>query len=128
MSLLAALQPQNIRGFNFLLGNWWLFTLAAIVLLGLIVLYYTLQVRAILQMLRLDVNKVLLTFAFLSLVILPPTLLLGIFILIIWHFHENPTSSKIEIPTRLGLKALRERQFCRVRYNSRSFRNCTIAP
>ena len=89
MSFLGALQAQNIRGVESLLTYWWLFTLAVIVILGLLVLYYTLLVRAILQMLRLDVNKVLLTFAFLSLVILPPTLLLGIFILIIWHFHEK---------------------------------------
>ncbi len=95
MSLLGALQPQNIRGVDFLLGNWWLFTLAVIVLLGLIVLYYTLLVRAILEMLRLDVNKILLTFAFLSLIVLPPTLLLGIFILIIWHYHKKTLSKPV---------------------------------
>ena len=62
---------------------------AVVVLLGLLVLYYALLVRAILEMLRLDVNKILLTFAFLSLIVLPPTLLLGIFILIIWHYHKK---------------------------------------
>ena len=41
---------------------------------------------------RLDVNKILLTFAFLSLMVLPPTLLLGIFILIIWHYHKKTLS------------------------------------
>jgi hypothetical protein len=74
---------------NLLVGNWWLLALVVIVFLGLIVLYYTLLVRAILQMLRVDVSPVLLTFAFLSLIILPPTLLLGIFILIIWHYHKR---------------------------------------
>ncbi len=74
---------------NLLVGNWWLLALVVIVFLGLIVLYYTLLVRAILQMLRVDVSPVLLTFAFLSLIILPPTLLLGIFILIIWHSHKR---------------------------------------
>ena len=62
------------------------------VLLGLLVLYYALLVRAILEMLRLDVNKILLTFAFLSLMVVPPTLLLGIFILIIWHYHKKTLS------------------------------------
>ena len=90
MSLLGGL--QNIRGFDFLLGNWWLSTLVLIVSLGLMVLYYTLLVRVILEMLRLDVNKILLTFAFLSLIVLPPTLLLGIFILIIWHYHKKTLS------------------------------------
>ena len=67
--------------------------LAIVVLLGLLVLYYALVVRAILEMLRLDVNKILLTFAFLSLIVLPPTLLLGIFILIIWHYHKKTIST-----------------------------------
>ena len=66
--------------------------LAIVVLLGLLVFYYALLVRAILEMLRLDVNKILLTFAFLSLMVLPPTLLLGIFILIIWHYHKKTLS------------------------------------
>ncbi len=66
--------------------------LAIVVLLGLLVLYYALLVRAILEMLRLDVNKILLTFAFLSLMALPPTVLLGIFILIIWHYHKKTLS------------------------------------
>ncbi len=69
-----------------------LIVLAIVVLLGLLVLYYVLLVPAILEMLRLDVNKILLTFAFLSLIVLPPTLLLGIFILIIWHYHKKTLS------------------------------------
>ena len=66
--------------------------LAIVVLLGLLVLYYAILVRAILEMLRLDGNKILLTFAFLSLMVFPPTLLLGIFILIIWHYHKKALS------------------------------------
>ena len=56
---------------------------AVVFLLGLLVLYYALLLRAILQMPRLDVNKIPLMFALLSLLVLPPTLLLGIFIFII---------------------------------------------
>jgi hypothetical protein len=60
-----------------------------VAIVGLLVLYYVLLVRAILEMLRLDVNRILLTFTFLSLIVLPPTLLMGIFILIIWHYHKK---------------------------------------
>jgi hypothetical protein len=63
--------------------------LAIVAIVGLLVLYYVLLVRAILEMLRLDVNRILLTFTFLSLIVLPPTLLMGIFILIIWHYHKK---------------------------------------
>lgn len=72
--------------------TWWLLP-AGVIVLGVLILYYVLLVQAILQMLRSKVNQVLLTFAFLSLVILPPTLLLGIFILIIWHFHKKDLPS-----------------------------------
>ena len=40
--------------------------LLAILLLGLLVLYYVLLVRALLEMLRSNVNPILLTFGFLS--------------------------------------------------------------
>lgn len=63
--------------------------LILIVILGLIVLYYVLVIRAILDMLRRDVNVVLLVFAFISLVFTPFTLILGIGMLIIWHFHKK---------------------------------------
>ena len=75
-------------------GTWVTVGLAVgVIVLGVLILYYVLLVQAILQMLRSKVNQVLLTFAFLSLVILPPTLLLGIFILIIWHFHKKDLPS-----------------------------------
>lgn len=63
------------------------------ILLGLLVLYYVLLVRALLEMLRSNVNPILLTFGFLSLLILPPTLLLGIPVLITWHFHKRDLPS-----------------------------------
>jgi hypothetical protein len=46
-------------------------------------------VRAVIDMLRYDVHGVLLTFAFLSLIPLPLILILGITILIIWHYHKK---------------------------------------
>lgn len=69
----------------------WLLLVAGI--LGLLVLYYVFLVRAVLEMLRSKVNPILLTFGFLSLLILPPTLLLGIPVLIIWYFHKRDLPS-----------------------------------
>ena len=40
-------------------------------------------------MLQYDVHSVLLTFAFLALIPLPPTLVMGIMILIIWRYHKR---------------------------------------
>ena len=61
-----------------------------LVLLGLIVLYYVLLVRSILDMLRRDIQqKVLLTFAFLSLIFSPFTLIMGINVIIIWVIYKK---------------------------------------
>ena len=66
-----------------------------VVVLGLLVLYYVLLVRAILQMLRAKANQVLLTFALLSLLPVPPVIFLGVSVLIIWHFHKKDLPSTI---------------------------------
>jgi hypothetical protein len=58
-------------------------------LFGLLVLYYVLLVRAILEMLRLDANKVLLGFSFVSLIPAPPIVLMGVLILVIWNIHRR---------------------------------------
>ena len=47
------------------------------------------MVRAVIEMLRSDVHGVLLGFALLALMPVPPTVLLGIMILIVWHFHKK---------------------------------------
>ncbi len=60
-----------------------------LILLGLLILYYVLLVRAILQMLSHDVNTVLLVFAFISLIFTPFTLILGINIIIIWKLYKK---------------------------------------
>jgi hypothetical protein len=67
--------------------------LVALVLLGLIVLYYVILVRAILDMLRRNIQQtVLLTFAFLSLVFSPFTVIMGINVIIIWAIYKKSLS------------------------------------
>ncbi len=64
-----------------------------LILLGLIILYYALLVRSILDMLRRDIQQtVLLTFAFLSLIFSPFTLIMGINVLIIWAIYKKKLS------------------------------------
>ncbi len=58
-------------------------------LIGAVVIYFVLMVRAIIDMLRYDVHGVLLTFAFLALVPFPLILVMGIMVLIIWHYHKR---------------------------------------
>ncbi len=69
------------------------FIAVILVLLGLIVLYYVLLVRSILDMLRRNIEqKVLLTFAFLSLIFSPFTLIMGINVMIIWVIYKKSLS------------------------------------
>jgi hypothetical protein len=64
-----------------------------LVLLGLIVLYYVLLVMSILDMLRRNIEQnILLTFAFLSLIFSPFTLIMGINVLIIWGIYKKSLS------------------------------------
>jgi hypothetical protein len=58
-------------------------------LITLVVVYLVLMVRAVIDMLRYDVHSVLLTFAFIALIPFPLILVLGIMILIIWHYHKK---------------------------------------
>jgi hypothetical protein len=60
-----------------------------LVLLGLLVFYYVKLIKAILEMLQRKVPGVLLTFSFISLIPLPVSVILGIAILIIWHYHKK---------------------------------------
>jgi len=67
--------------------------LVVLVLLGLILLYYVLLVRSILDMLRHNIEqKILVTFAFLSLIFSPFTLIMGINVLIIWGIYKKGLS------------------------------------
>jgi hypothetical protein len=77
------------------LGNfpWAIMIILVVLLLGLIVLYYTLLVRSILDMLRRNIQqKILLTFAFLSLIFSPFTLIMGINVMIIWAIYKKSLS------------------------------------
>ncbi len=58
-------------------------------LIGVVVVYLVLITRAIIDMLRYDVHGVLVTFAFLALIPFPLILVMGIMILIIWHYHKR---------------------------------------
>ena len=65
---------------------WMLAILAAVVLL---ILYYVLLVRAVLEMLRRGANIVLMIFSLIALIPLPLMLILGILMIIIWHIHKR---------------------------------------
>lgn len=58
-------------------------------LIALLVVYLVLMVRAVIEMLRYDVHGVLLTFAFLALIPFPLILIMGVMVLIIWHYHKK---------------------------------------
>lgn len=75
--------------FGALAGNLAVAIPVLVVLIGAVVVYLVLMVRAIIEMLRYDVHAVLLTFAFLGLIPFPLTLIMGIMILIIWHYHKR---------------------------------------
>ena len=78
-----------------MIGNYQWTTIIVVisVLLGLILLYYVLLVRSILEMLRRDIQQnILLTFAFLSLIFSPFTLIMGINVLIIWAIYKKSLS------------------------------------
>ena len=55
----------------------------------ILVVYYVFMVRTVLQMLRSDANFALLVFALLALIPLPPFLIMGIVLMIIWSRHKN---------------------------------------
>ena len=51
--------------------------IVVLILVVLVIYYFVRLVRAIIEMLKYDVHSVLLTFAFLALIPLPPTLVMG---------------------------------------------------
>ncbi len=63
----------------------WAMGLAVLIL----VVYYVFMARTVLQMLRNDANFALLVFALLALIPLPPFLIMGIVLMIIWSRHKN---------------------------------------
>ena len=61
----------------------------ALAALGVLVVYCVYLVRAILEMLERAADRVLLVFAFLGLLPLPPTVVAGVLVIIIWHKHKK---------------------------------------
>ncbi len=63
----------------------WAMGLAVLIL----VVYYVFMARTVLQMLRSDANFALLVFALIALIPLPPFLIMGIVLMIIWSRHKT---------------------------------------
>ena len=59
------------------------------VLLGLLIVYYVLLVRALVEMIRVNAPSVITLFTYISLIPLPPLLILGVLNLIIWRMVRN---------------------------------------
>ena len=78
---------QNIT--SFIADNLDVFIQILLVSSALTVVYLVFMVRAVLDMLRYDVPGVLLTFAFIALIPLPPILVMGLMVMIIWHYHKK---------------------------------------
>lgn|GEM_PF-1019221 len=78
---------QNMPGS--IMDNLAIFIPILLVLITLVVVYLVFMVRAVIDMLRYDVHGVLLTFAFLALIPFPLILVMGVMILIIWHYHKK---------------------------------------
>ena len=62
-----------------------LLTVILVILLGLLIIYFVLLVRALVEMIRLDAPTVMIVFTYFSLIPFPLLLILGILNLIIWH-------------------------------------------
>ncbi len=69
--------------------NWLAFTGGGILILVLLVIYYVFLVRAVLDMLRQKANTALLVFAMLGLIPVPPLIVLGVLMIIIWTLHSR---------------------------------------
>ena len=68
---------------------WGQIALIGIFALPLIVIYYVLLVRAVLEMLRRSANPVLMAFALGALIPFPPLMIMGVLVLIIWKMHKK---------------------------------------
>ena len=59
--------------------------LAGVIVVLLLVLYYVFLVRAIVEMVRRRAHTVLTVFSFIALIPVPPLIILGILLMVIWH-------------------------------------------
>ena len=55
----------------------------------ILVVYYVFMARTVLQMLRAGASPALLVFALLALIPVPPILIMGIVLMIIWAIHNK---------------------------------------
>jgi len=74
---------------NLVIENLGMMIIALFLIVSVLILYFVLLIRAILEMLKHNASSVLLTFSFISLIPFPLILILGITVLIIWHFHKK---------------------------------------
>ena len=77
------------NSFSSMANNLDVFIPILLVSLTLVLVYLVFMVRTALDMLKYDVQGVLLTFAFIALIPLPPLLITGIVVTIIWHYHKK---------------------------------------
>ena len=59
----------------------------------ILVVYYVFMARTVLQMLRVGANTALLVFALLALIPIPPFLIMGILLMIIWAALNNKSET-----------------------------------
>ena len=86
-------QPMTMdHMMGWMVDNWLALTGGGILILVLLVIYYVLLVRAVLDMLRRKAHTVLLVFAMLGLIPVPPLIILGILVIIIWTLHKRTGS------------------------------------
>ncbi len=78
---------QNI--FSSIANNLDVFIPILLVSSALVFVYLVFMVRTVIDMLRYDVHGVLLTFAFIALIPLPPIVVTGLMVMIIWHYHKK---------------------------------------
>ncbi len=78
---------DNMMGW--ITDNWLAFTGGGSLILVLLVIYYVFLVRAVLDMLRQKANTALLVFAMLGLIPVPPLIILGVLMIIIWTLHSR---------------------------------------
>ena len=78
---------NNMMGW--MADNWLVLAGGGILILVLLVIYYVLLVRAVLDMLRQKANTALLVFAMLGLIPVPPLIILGVVVIIIWTRHKR---------------------------------------
>lgn len=94
LSCLAAVEISlangwgNRNGMPALWFDWGRIAIVLAVYGTVLLIYYILMSRAILQMLRMEVNQVLLVFSFIALLPFPPFVVGGVVIFIIWNVYK----------------------------------------